>query len=392
MLSAKHPLWNAGFRPFFILAAATGLLLPLAWLGILHGLWPAPLAQPALPGFSAVQWHAHEMFFGFGGAVLFGFLLTASKNWVGTPGYSGRPLILLSLAWCAERLSMQLGASWPALLFWIANLAFITLAVGMLLHTLIKYRTQDSYRKDNIFFLIALPLLLPAKLLLLSPETFPAGVVLSQGVFRLAFLLMLERTIGPFMKNTLQLEITRQPRVDRSIKGLALLLCLAAWLPSELVSGLELLTAGLLFWRLQGWYPRQAFSRLEIGIMYVGYLALSAQLLSAALLQMSGVQAIGAFSVHVFTLGTMGCVAPAMFIRIANGHTGRRIVFGRLEKNILWLMILALLTRTVMPQLLPALYLRWLDITATAWSIAFTLWLWRFTSYLLSPRTDGKAG
>lgn len=392
MQIANHPLWNAGFRPFFILAAAAGMLLPIGWLGILHGLWPAPLANPVLPGFSAVQWHAHEMFYGFGGAVLFGFLLTASKNWVGTPGYRGHALIALSLAWCAERLGMQLGASWPALLFWIANLAFIVLAVGMLLHTLIKYRAQDSYRSDNIFFLIALPLLLPAKLLLLWPETFSTGVALSQGVFRLAFLLMLERTIGPFMKNTLQLEISRQPHVDRSIKGLALLLCLAGWLPPGLVSGLELLTAALLLWRLQGWYPRQAFSRLEIGIMYVGYLALTLQLLFSALLQMTGGQAIGAFTVHVFTLGTMGCIAPAMFIRIANGHTGRRIVFGRLEKSILWLMILALLARTLLPQLLPSLYLRWLDITASAWSIAFALWLWRFTGYLLSPRTDGKPG
>jgi hypothetical protein len=33
------------------------------------------------------------MFFGFGWAVLGGFLLTSTKNWVGVRGYHGTPLI-----------------------------------------------------------------------------------------------------------------------------------------------------------------------------------------------------------------------------------------------------------------------------------------------------------
>lgn len=392
MLTSQHPLWNAGFRPFFILAALAGLLLPLGWLGILHGLWPAPLANPVLPEFSAVQWHAHEMFFGFGCAVLIGFLLTASKNWVSIPGYHGGSLIALSLAWCIERASMTLGTNWPPLFFWLGNLGFIVLGVSMLAYTLLKYRARDSYRSDNIFFLIALPLLLPAKLLLLFPESFEQGVILSQSVFRLAFLLMLERTIGTFMKNALQLEIKRQPMVDRSIKVLALLLCLAAWLPKTWVSGIEILTAALLLWRLSGWHLFKAMSRVDIGIMYLGYLALTAQLMLGALEHMTGWQSVGALSLHIFTLGCIGCIAPAMFIRIANGHTGRRVVFGHFEKTILWLMILALASRTLMPQIFPVLYMRWLDITASAWAIAFGLWLWRFGIQLLAPRVDGKPG
>ena len=392
MQISQHPLWNAGFRPFFILAALAGLLLPLGWLGILHGLWPAPQANPVLPGFSAVQWHAHEMFFGFGCAVLIGFLLTASKNWVGIAGYHGSSLIALSLAWCLERVSMAFGTNWPPLLFWLCNLGFVVLAVSMLLYTLLKHRAQDSYRNDNIFFLVALPLLLPAKLLLLFPESFAHGVTLTQSIFRLAFLLMLERTIGTFMKNALQLEIRRQPMVDRAIKAMALLLCLSPWLPEALVSNVEMLTTALLLWRLGGWHLMKAMSRLDIGIMYLGYLALTAQLLLSAVLRMTDWPMIGALSLHLFTLGCMGCIAPAMFIRIANGHTGRRIVFGLVEKTILWLMILALVSRTLMPQLLPVLYMRWLDITASAWAIAFGLWLWRFSRQLLSPRADGKTG
>lgn len=390
MFSAKHPLWNVGFRSLFILAATAGLLLPLFWVSMLHGLWSPP--QPVLAGFSATQWHAHEMFFGFAGAVLIGFLLTASKNWVGITGHHGHPLILLALFWCLERWSMTDGGNWPAAMFWLGNFAFIVLAVGMLLQTLLKHRANDSYRSDNLFFLIALPLLIPAKFLLLQPASFASGITLTQGIFRLAFLLMLERTIGTFMKNGLQLEISRQTAVDRSIKVLAVTLCATPWLPEMLVSLLEISTAGLLLWRLRSWHPLEALQRLEIGIMYGGYLALTAALLLAAFSRMGGNTWVGSLPLHVFTLGCIGCIAPAMFIRISNGHTGRRVIFGYFEKSILWLMLFALLSRTLLPQLLPALYMVWLDITAGAWAIAWSLWLWRFAPYLWQARADGKAG
>ena len=84
MSFTAHPLWLVGFRPFFILACLAGLSLPALWLTLHFGLIDAPaLARPPL------QWHAHEMFFGFGWAVLGGFLLTASKNWVSIRGYHG---------------------------------------------------------------------------------------------------------------------------------------------------------------------------------------------------------------------------------------------------------------------------------------------------------------
>ena len=391
MKITTHPLWQAGFRPFFIAAAFAGLLLPLLWISFLHDLLPAP-ALAFLPAFSVVQWHAHEMFFGFGAATLFGFLLTASKNWVGIRGYHGSPLLTLALLWCLERLTLLFGGNVPAALFWLLNLSFIALAVAMVLHTLLTYRHQDSYRRDNIFFLVALPLLLPAKVLLLIPETFASGVLMTQGVFRLAFLLMLERTLSTFMKTGLQLEFRPTPRGDRSIKLLALLLCLSPWLDLRLCTAMELALAALMFWRLGGWHVWRGMQRLDIGIMYVGYLALLGQLLLAALDHLALWQATGTLATHVFTLGAMGCIVPAMFIRIGNGHTGRKVMFGGYEKSILWLMLFALGTRTLCTQLFPAAYGLWLDLTATGWAAAFGLWLFRFAPQLAQARIDGKPG
>ncbi|MGC2048772.1 MAG: NnrS family protein, partial [Gallionella sp.] len=69
-------LFNLGFRPFFLLAGIFALLSIFIWGGIVVYGWPAPL----LP-FKPVHWHAHEMIFGYGMAVVAGFLLTAVRNW-----------------------------------------------------------------------------------------------------------------------------------------------------------------------------------------------------------------------------------------------------------------------------------------------------------------------
>ena len=56
---------------------------------------------------------AVDLFYGFGWAVLGGFLLTASKNWVGIRGYHGGVLMALVAAWLLERIAMSFGAFAP---------------------------------------------------------------------------------------------------------------------------------------------------------------------------------------------------------------------------------------------------------------------------------------
>ena len=385
MFSRTHPLWLVGFRPFFALACLAGLSLPIAWILIFKGVLPAPSQN-----FSPIQWHAHEMFFGFGWAVLGGFLLTASKNWVGVRGYHGSTLMFLAAAWIFERIGMSFGADWPTALFLLSNNLFLFTIVALLLATLIGNRDKDSYRRDNILFLFVLPLFWIAKTLLLAPDQFNIGWSMTLGLFRVAFLIMLERTQSQFMRSAFKVEILRRPVLDAAIKALAVVLVFGALLPPELSHNLELALAALLLGRLAFWHPHKAFSRLDIGIMYLGYLAIAGQLLIDALPPPGGIGWVGTVSVHVFTFGTMGLIIPAMMIRIANGHTGRKVVFGRLEKTVLWIMIAAFFLRLVGPQIVPDAYLRWLDLAATCWFVAFGLLAWRFIPQLLRPRVDGR--
>jgi uncharacterized protein involved in response to NO len=385
MRFASHPLWLVGFRPFFSLACLSGLSLPILWALIFTG-----VVTPPASFLTPNQWHAHEMFFGFGWAVLGGFLLTSTKNWVNIRGYHGPALMLLVAAWLFERLGMWCGGNWPKLLFIISNNLFLVSIVAMLLATLISHRKDDNYRVDNRFFLIALPLFLIAKNLLLNADTFAIGWSMTLGLFRVAFLVMLERTLSQFMKSVFQVSILRKPPLDNAIKLLALAMVFESLLPSMLSGAIGLTLASLLLGRFIFWAPLQAMKRIDIGIMYLGYLAIVGQLLLDGFGRFANLHWIGTLPVHIFTFGVMGLIIPAMIIRIANGHTGRKVVFDAQDKAVLWVMIAAFALRVVVPQVLPGAYAGLIHAAAGCWFIGFSLLAWRYIPRLLQPRVDGK--
>lgn len=384
MKRPAHPLWLVGFRPFFALACLSGMSLPVLWALIFNG-----VIAPPKTSFSMIQWHAHEMFFGFGWAVLGGFLLTATKNWVQVRGYHDRALKFLVAAWLFERIGMWFQASWPPLLFRLSNNLFLAAIIAMLGWTLIRHRKTDSYR-DNAFFLLILPAFLVAKNLMLSADHMQLGWSMAIGLFRMAFLVMLERTLTPFMNNAFQVAILRNAALDGAIKLLGLMMIVADLMPPRFAAAAALLLALLLSIRLAFWKPLLALRRLDIGIMVLGYLAIVAQLLIEFLDPIVHPRMVGAVSVHVFALGVIGLIVPAMLIRISNGHTGRKVVFGRADKLALWLMMLAFVFRVLAPQLYPAGYGDWIALTAACWFSCFAMLSWRYLPILLRARIDGK--
>ena len=373
-----------GFRPFFILATLAGIILPVLWAQIFNG-----VMAPPTHSFAAIRWHAHEMYFGFGLAVLGGFLLTATKNWVKVRGFYGRYLIFLVFAWLFERIGMFFGGNWPPILFVISNYMFLATLILMLLWTLIKNRKTDSY-KDNILFILILPLFLISKYFMLSLDYFELGTSLSNGLFRIAFLIMLERTLTQFMKNTFQVQILRNFILDTSIKLFAFCLLLDKLLVPKISSAMILILTLLLCLRFIFWKPRWAFRRLDIGIMYLGYLALVLQLFLMFLSRIQHWHLVGSVITHVFTMGVMGLIIPAMMIRICNGHTGRKVNFDRRDKAVLKIMMLAFIFRVVAPQFFAAQYVVFIYAAALCWLAGFLLLAGRYIPILLEPRIDGK--
>ena len=86
---------SAGFRPFFLLAALWAAFAAPLWLLVFAG-------HVTLPSNMAPSiWHVHEMVFGFGAAVVAGFLLTSIPNWTGRLPLQGGPLAALVAIWAA---------------------------------------------------------------------------------------------------------------------------------------------------------------------------------------------------------------------------------------------------------------------------------------------------
>ena len=99
-----------GFRPFFLAGGIYGGLTVLAWIPMLTG----HLDTASL--FSPVDWHVHEMLFGFLPAVVTGFLLTAIPNWTGRLPVQGYPLLALVVLWLVGRFAVYFSAE----IGWIA--------------------------------------------------------------------------------------------------------------------------------------------------------------------------------------------------------------------------------------------------------------------------------
>ncbi len=93
-------LLTYGFRPFFLGAGVWAVVAMLLWVPMLSGLVVLPTA------FDPVSWHAHEFLFGYLGAVVAGFLLTAVPNWTGRLPIVGWPLGGLFALWVLGRVAV----------------------------------------------------------------------------------------------------------------------------------------------------------------------------------------------------------------------------------------------------------------------------------------------
>ena len=91
-------------------------------------------------------------------------------------------------------------------------------------------------------------------------------------------------------------------------------------------------------------------------------------------------------------VGATGGLIIGMITRTARGHTGRPIQVSGLEVVAYLLVMLAAVLRVFLPLIAPELLVISLIGAATAWSVAFMLYLWVFAPWLLRTRLDGKDG
>jgi uncharacterized protein involved in response to NO len=377
-------LWELGFRPFYLLAAWVALLSVPLWALQFSGMLPVALLRGS-------AWHAHEMVFGYALAVVIGFLFTAGRNWSGQPTPTGRPLMALALLWLAARVLVLSPYAWASLL---VNLAVPWGAAWGLWRAL-----RAGGNRRNYFFVGLLVLMGVATVLLhlqsMGLLTLGRGLGLRLALDILIFMIavMAGRVLPMFSNNGVPgLNARRDARLEKAALGslLALLLVDALGVGGMTLLAILFVAALAHGLRLVLWQPWRTLKNPLVWVLHIGYLWLPIHLLLRAAAEL-GWCAPGP-ATHALTVGLIGMVTLGMITRTALGHTGRPLRAGRIELCAYLAMLMAALVRVFLPLLAPQLLMPSVLISAALWSLAFALYLWRYTPILLRARVDGQPG
>lgn len=366
-------LLEQGFRPFFVAAGAWAALSLALWIGMLTGRVALPIA------FDPVTWHAHGLLFGFVGAAIAGFLLTAVPNWTGRLPVRGLPLAGLALLWLAGRVAIGVGA-------WIGPVAAaaVDLAFWLVLATAMAREILAGNNRRNLPVVAAVAVFGAADALVHAgvlgwPAAGPVGLRLGIAVAVLLIALIGGRIIPSFTRNWLAKRgAERLPAVRRPLDAAALIgavLVLPAWAaaPDRPAVGAALLVlAALHAARLSGWRGAATGAELLVTILHVGYAWVPLGLALAGLAALAPAAVPPVAGLHALTAGAMGTMVLAVMTRASLGHSGRALTADRWTVAIFALVTLAALGRLA-AAFLPALWLTLLSLSAIAWIAAFGL-------------------
>lgn len=375
-------LFSFGFRPFFLLAAIWAALAVPLWIlsftGVIGG--DGHLFTPA--------WHRHEMLFGYGGAVIIGYLTVAGANWTGHYPVAGRPIVALVLLWLAGRAVMLLlPLLGPAA--GVVDIAFL------LLFALAMWREQLAAANwRSLAPCIIVSLLALADIGFHLGEAWPAIEAAAErmaiGLIAFLIALMGGRLVPSFTRNWMaQRRLTPEPapygRLDRVVLVLAGA-GMAGWViaPAIALSGLLLVAGGIgLMVRLLRWRGWVAAGEGMVLVLHAGYFwcAFGFILLGASIIWPGHVAASGA--IHALTAGAIGVMTLAMMTRTSRSHTGRDRSADVTTLAIYALINLAALLRVAAPFAVPA-YLLLLQLSALAWVLAFALFVAAYGPMLVS--------
>ena len=209
------PLLRLGFRPFFLSGAIFNSFAITLWLLMYKGI----ISLSPLGG--GYWWHIHEMIFGFGGAIIAGFLLTAVQNWTGVRGAQGATLLALFLLWLAARFFLVIPELLGSTLSSLIDLLFLPAVAYVLAKPIIAIK---QYR--NLFFVPLLALFtianLEMHLAIHYPTTFNSVYSGYAGVMLVTFLMsvMAGRVVPMFTSNgTKTAKAIPLPWLDKAANG-----------------------------------------------------------------------------------------------------------------------------------------------------------------------------
>jgi len=401
-MTAKHQqsggfiVFSEGFRIFFLAAAVYGVVSMLLWLGWLavHAAGGAFTSLPFAP--PPHHWHAHEMVFGYGTAVLAGFFLTAVPNWTGALPSRAAFIATLAAMWLAGRLAIFFSGSLPATLVMAVDLVFIPALAWKVLSNLLK-----RPKTQNMMFVGLLALMLAGNLAVhldwtgVTSGTADTGLI--AGLLTLAAMIAVlgGRVTPAFTRNALQraggdiaLPLSRLPfEIAGVATAIALPLLVLVDTDARLLAAVDGVAAIAHAVRLAGWRGLSVLRQPILWSLHLGFLMLVLGY-GALALHWAGVDIGRAAAVHLVGIGAIGGMTLAVMSRAALGHTGRPLIVPAPVPIAYGFVAIAALVRSAGVILVPEHYYSVMFVSGGLWVLAFAIFVAVYTPIVASPRVE----
>ncbi|MFN8576477.1 MAG: NnrS family protein [Candidatus Sericytochromatia bacterium] len=380
-------IWGLSFRPFFLFGAISSIVLMFIWLGFQRS-WFNLVGY-----YNPVIWHAHEMIYGFSASIIIGFLFTASANWVGKQGINNKKLQILFFTWVLGRMVPFIFKT-PNLFASLIDLSFFPLAI----YYLYPYLGIKEQKRNQVFFILFGLLFTGNSLIHLETLGLLNDVSRKGLMLGLSTIIMIITVIGgrvfPFFKQKAVENSTVKtiPVIEKLVFFSTFIFILTnTFFEMSYINSIICIFTGLLHLiRFYFWNPIQTRKVPILWILFIGYFWMTLAFI------LKGVSIFYEIPVspssHLFTIGSIGILIYGMITRVSLGHTGRII---KADKTIILsyiLLNLATILRVFIPLISIERYSLAILDSSLLWIIAFSLFVFKYSRILISPRPDGKEG
>lgn len=385
-------LFSYAFRPLFLLATLYAIVaVPIwaaAWLGYVP--MPVTLGSPS-------WWHAHEMLFGFAGAGVGGFALTAVSTWTKRPPVAGSSLVVLCMFWLVARASFWMPTRNAMVPGMVADLGYGLLLLALMSREVIAARSQRNYKVLALLGLLVFSNAVFFLGLFENDGSPPRALLAALWLLVLLINLIGGRIIPGFTRNWLTRQGSDPQRRAVSFPPpFGRLDLLATWLlvgfaivqvveaPSRLTVLLGLVASVISFLRLTRWQGMYTGAEPLVWVLHVGFSWLPLGILLLAFAELGLVPRSA--GIHALTGGGIATMIVAVASRAALGHTGRPLRSHPLLTAAYLLITIAAVFRvaaTVGPGARVMLI-----VSAIAWTLGFLCFGLRYAPILLRPRVQ----
>jgi len=390
--SGSLPIFALAFRPLFLFGTIFSILA-ISWWSYF---WLNP--NDWTPYGGHIWWHSHEMLFGFGIAIVTGFLLTAVRNWTGVPGIGGTLLAGLVVVWLAGRIVISFGEALPWWTILSIDVSYLLLAAIALAYPIIKVK---QWR--NLMFI---PILLVLALLngishwsvaSNQPEIAVKVIHATIILFTLIIAIMGGRVMPMFTANGVGCKKSNPIMWLDTISIVSILAMVTIALigfnqvDSLLLFCVSTIAAIANAIRFSRWGIQHTWSIPLLWSLHLSYIFIPIGFALLACYSMGWINNLSA-SLHSFTVGAIGGMILSMISRVSLGHTGRPLKAHKLLTIAYALILVATLIRMIVPIWLPSFYNLSIGISGLLWAIAFLFFVIIYAPMLLSRRADGSPG